>query len=1081
MSQSRCTIGSQNVYFVGCMGVQSLKNSKQRFCVGGKEALGSSILGEVVLVRASRFFLLLLGLLLVGCESGQLVDEIERGQSRPISHRNRVLAELTLQTENGPYKLVKGRGLIPAENSPVPQPRTGDGVRARTGESILAATELPPEYFFGAHYQFDVDKRNFFIGEEPVGTACVRYNSEEFNNLPHSSEAYRFGNLEFASLGVAVGPNQFPGTASTTMVVSTPAGIEEIEIPKMDGDTITVSPPITVRMDYAYTPIPNSSLYYGRTETFVNGNSVAISSSNFTIGVSVELPSVHGIYTTENHAERQTYANAPFQLQDSFDVGSQVFARKLEFADDFTPMEFTPGQPVTITNSFRWDSGPTDVVDARWEVIVEDTLENQFTRFQEGTGTDISATFDLSDVLARGQVPRRYVLIPAGSPLEASIKQEQARLRARGEDIRAQTDVIPLTYRVIASAEAYPRSRVFPLVGSQFYQARYYAVNSQISPALRIRDINIDPNPFEPSPPEVAPEDRQVAVISAYVDANGFDGGYVLVEPRIYDQAGNLVKTFEDQYPIDYVELEWDGYDDEGNPLDPQEFLVELQAHVCDFSGPAREILAEIAPQTLQLGSCSLTGDVAQAPLVTGGAQGGELKVYAINKLIAWGKNPTSAIVTRAQEGFLRDVYAAGPTAPGDPQPAKLKLEASNLGPVGGDVTVVARGNVSQVDSVAVTLTDDDHDGTYTGELLLTPDFIKVGGPLTDVQGEAGRMTFSVGERLNNEGGVTAAIFANLLSALGPEFYPYPKPAISLGKFEEDLLGSQLTLANDDEATATANNLASTGFEALTLTLRVGSDVVVTTKAKVRHPADVLFWNFHGLRHGSLSPESEIAKRENRLPTILLTPEDFVVKPVARTVMFAACDVLCLNDYNGAWPNESNFGGRRWYAAMDTPGHNTVLLGFTAQTGATLTTSEVIELYGKRIDDYIAAGETDRRKIQALAWVRANLEVGLNLQADGSTGPVDALRSLQLRACAYAADSTGEYFYYIPVQHRPTQDLALVLQNVETTPVVKTAEGIYRVRREHWGEPVLFDVRRPKDAQLVLEVVRHNDGTVELR
>ncbi|MGE0493526.1 MAG: hypothetical protein AB7S38_30230 [Vulcanimicrobiota bacterium] len=94
---------------------------------------------------------------------------------------------------------------------------------------------------------------------------------------------------------------------------------------------------------------------------------------------------------------------------------------------------------------------------------------------------------------------------------------------------------------------------------------------------------------------------------------------------------------------------------------------------------------------------------------------------------------------------------------------------------------------------------------------------------------------------------------------------------------------------------------------------------------------------------------------------------------------------------------------------------------------------------------------------------------------------MDALRSLQLRACAYAADSTGEYFYYIPVKHEPTKDLDLILQNVETTPRVKTAEGIYRVSREHWGDPVLFDLRRPKDAQLVLEVVRYDDGTVELR
>lgn len=941
------------------------------------------------------------------------------------------------------YKLVKGRGLIPAENSPVAQPRTGDGVRARTGESILAATELPPEYFFGAHYQFDVDKRNFFIGEEPVGTACVRYNSEEFNNLPHSSEAYRFGNLEFASLGVAVGPNQFPGIASTTMSVSTPPGIEEIEIPKMDGDTITVAPPITVRMDYAYTPIPNSSLYYGRTETFVNGHSVATGSSNFTIGVSVELPSVHGLYTTESHAERQTYANAPFQLQDSFDVSSQVFARKLEFVDDFTPLEFTPGQPVTIANSFRWDSGPSDVVDAQWTVIVEDTLENQFTRFQEGTGTDISATFDLSDVLARGQVPRRYVLIPAGSPLEASIKQEQARLRARGEDIRAQTDVIPLTYRVIASAEAYPRSHVFPLVGSQFYQARYYAVNTQISPALRIRDINIDPNPFEPSPPEVAPEDRQLAIISAYVDAKGLgDGSYVVVHTQIYDQAGNVVKTFEDQNPIDYFELEWDGYDDEGNRLDPQEFLVELRAQVCNLNGSAREILAEISPQTLQLGSCSLTGDVAQAPGLLVASGGHLVEVFdSANRKVGSSSQTSSDKV--AAKGSLR-IEATG-----------IQASAETV------VNAVVSRLIETGSSGPIGMTNLD--GRYTADFNPATLIVEKssGGPLVPT----GKTLFSE-IRLGGTTGTFVSGFKEMM--LGSDVIPkppgeiYPSP-LPVGEFLQDV--------SPRAATASIDNLTRTiGFE--TIEVSVDSAGRATGMVNVPRNPDVLLIALHGARgrshhikdlNGNLRPgtaEVLLGNGESLIPGPPgLAPPDRGVanffpaelSPQLRTLVLSSCENADLHDFNNANPDitpltkaaDRNFPGEKWHQAIG----GKVMLGYATEVSNN-SVDAAFNRYGRELALLREVVPVEER--QQLAWLSANFKAAK--YGDGRRDQDN------LDAVAWGPD----YYYYIayyrldPSKPHPRE--------------WSTVIGFYRVPRSMWGN----EPDRYEDNRLVWRDVPHD-------
>lgn len=362
------------------------------------------------------------------------------------------------------------------------------------------------------------------------------------------------------------------------------------------------------------------------------------------------------------------------------------------------------------------------------------------------------------------------------------LKAKQAELLARGEDIRAQTDLVPLVYEIFASAEAFPQQEVFPNSGVQFYQARYFLLSeSQAEPAIRIRDLSVDPNPFEPSP--VAPEDRQVATISAYVDAVGFDGGYVVVEPRIYDQSGNLVRRFEDQYPIDYFELEWDGYDDEGNRVEPQEITIQLSAHVCDFAGLAREIAAKLSPEILAQG-CSLPSDAFLVAQV-GTPLNGVIQVRSGTNLVAqsFHGTPSSADLAR-----LRTVFPDGRNGVNN----TLEISASGFtGNPPSSIEIVLEGSASSTSSAPMILNQANN---YTTSFTLTPGLIRTGqlGP---------SITFS-DSVLSVTGGAQLLFEGSLMGSGVP--YPGPDPT-SLGTYKD---GSSAS-----EAENTASNVSSLGYE----------------------------------------------------------------------------------------------------------------------------------------------------------------------------------------------------------------------------------------------------------------------------
>ncbi|MGE0495285.1 MAG: hypothetical protein AB7S38_39125 [Vulcanimicrobiota bacterium] len=274
---------------------------------------------------------------------------------------------MALRTDEGEFKVVKGAGKVALEKQPREEKVATRGVLDNPGYS-----------FFG-HRQYG-DFEFFRLDEDnPVGYLPYSSSDAVSSRLPGiSGGGYRYRMMGFVSLGVSGDPH-VPGQSSVELVVSTPDGIDEVEVPTLDGDTVTVAPPITLRR--VQTVTSTGGVVSQRVETFVNGVSLGVDSSSY-LEIGLKIPSVSGDYQVSTHGQRSINYDEP--VNDSYDLAWTIPVRKLQLAESLGPVEATPGQPIIISNRITWDS-PGEVVDAKWTVTLSDVFDENY-EFYEGTG-----------------------------------------------------------------------------------------------------------------------------------------------------------------------------------------------------------------------------------------------------------------------------------------------------------------------------------------------------------------------------------------------------------------------------------------------------------------------------------------------------------------------------------------------------------------------------------------------------------------------------------------------------------------------------------------------------------------------
>ncbi len=465
------------------------------------------VVGSTVSFRNFRFYLLTLavvglGLTLVGCGSGgntTFRTNSDGTISRIDGVRGRkVTAELTVNTSRGLVTLRKGMKFEDAEPA-APQ------------ASVLARGDFETHRHlqYAAPPNFPSAQNSFvFLDEqEPVGYLPYDLTTRELVPTRTEDQAFSFGDLDFRSVSIFF--KHLHGDGFVQMVVTPPAGIEEVEIPTLDGGSITTSPPVTLRQEYELPPSTGGDPpSYAIVEIFANGTSLGSYQTDSGMQVGLRIPTISGTYQVDSQGEF-IYNFPPDNPSEpeSASYSDTIPIETLEFANSFEPLEVAPNGSVTISNSFAW-AGGQELYDPKWSVYVTDIFDQQLA-FVEGTGPDIEATVDLAQTPLRTTSGQNYVLIPAGTEFAQQIRERAILARVSESEPLLQSETVPLFYQVRASDEVVPARAVVIFDGNYRGPARYYAASESVAgPAVRIKTLEIYDNPFFPDDPSVPEEER---------------------------------------------------------------------------------------------------------------------------------------------------------------------------------------------------------------------------------------------------------------------------------------------------------------------------------------------------------------------------------------------------------------------------------------------------------------------------------------------------------------------------------------------------------------------------------------------
>lgn len=260
----------------------------------------------------------------------------------------------------------------------------------------------------------------------------------------------------------------------------------------------------------------------------------------------------------------EVLADGVVRLDETYDQ------RGLTLAQPLQDYEVPADQTVTIQNELLWDYGPapTDLEEARWEVEVwsnfGEGVAPRLVANKSGDGRFIDAEFNVQDLsLARtGTSSGTIRLVPAGTM----------------EDIRLQEGAPDGTYRYLV------RGRALAYRSPDPAQNAYYGIEGNgFAPGRRmvmVRNAEFSIDPFSPT------EEEPNTKLTANIYALGFEYPFHAEwQVKIVDEAGQVVHPLVAEGAGDWVEVDWDGTDAFGNPIDPQTVNFVITAQVCSGLG----------------------------------------------------------------------------------------------------------------------------------------------------------------------------------------------------------------------------------------------------------------------------------------------------------------------------------------------------------------------------------------------------------------------------------------------------------------------------------------------------------------
>lgn len=448
------------------------------------------------------------------------------------------------------------------------------GVRGQTGD------EVRPQ-----HFQVGNQQSNLLLDEaNPVGHLPYHFTEPLFQALVDSEPGYvNWGSMIFQSVPASfqVGQPGDTGSAEITLDVETPPEVTFVNLFDASGQLTRVEPPVRVRLSYSRSD-PN-----GPAEIMATVNDQEVDSSAVIGGsdlrIKLTVSAVSGTYLVNSTSQDASGSN---------EASDEIPVRTLVFDEEFAPIVVPSGGTARFANSFQWDLGPPELEEPEWTIRIASVFGSQI-EVLTGTGNTIDAEFDPS-VLAQGVSDREVILLPEGS-IPAKIVRQQALERAMNPQVRAQqSGPIYLTYVVFGSARA-----LLP-----FGEPRHYAGSVETAePAARVADFEFTTPPGEyPSPLNVPPESRAEASLTGAIELFGFD-----IPPTheliIYGEDGTVLKSFPSSGE-EFIDLLWDGYDQTGNPIEPQ--VVRVVVRFCGGSPDPqfRQVLAQ-GPGDPPMPSCT--------------------------------------------------------------------------------------------------------------------------------------------------------------------------------------------------------------------------------------------------------------------------------------------------------------------------------------------------------------------------------------------------------------------------------------------------------------------------------------------
>lgn len=684
---------------------------------------------------------------------------------------------------------------------------------------------------------------------------------------------------------------------------------------------------------------------------------------------------------------------------------SQTFLqRRLSFANDFPEYSEEPEGPVEIQNAFSWSDGaPTD--GASWSVRNNESGERKF-----GSGNEILAVWEPEErVLAKTEEDSRFEKVPFTVKASAT------------------------SYNILGSPFPYEISSDFDLAG----QVR-----------LRIIDAQVEPDPpFEEPGSSVTLTARAVTIATDLdpsslewkVDLKDTDGA-VVIEDLATGTGPDII-------------AEWDGTVDGVAVEEPTSYLFAIEVWGCEGG--------------VVVGAKRLPGSVR------GQVVGAPSECLQAEKEVAFGKPSPRLEILGSGNAVLaigldepaennsdkKEAYRLFSTVHHMGMGSTVRFRASGLesdaGPLSLSLGSVTTGGVHP-DSILLEETSQGSGEYLSQPVTLTEELILSRTEPKKPSGEPIGTLYSMGF-------ISDAIYDVSTIFLEQVIPKYPAERLSLGRYTlaeayglaEGISFPDITSLPSQLAVATKSNLQALGFETLSAELSAYGDIPpLKAYLKVASPAHHVLFNFHGnYRDGSLNILDDQFRGGAYFFPIDLQQQ---YASDADTLLFAACDVLNINDYNDLkqwgtlidpvtfqdiWtPQNARYSpGLKWYnefiakSASNRPAGrpSQVLLGYNGPAPVWFV-SDVMSEYARQLD--VFQGAANR---QQMAWMTANLIVGQRADLGNAAAPPE----LTLQACAIDKDR----YYYIPFEYDRSRQSDLFTRIHQDS-----IAGIHWVERAKW-------------------------------